>query len=257
MDAEALANAVFVDSRGRPPALAQRFPGLFGGEGEAITLERDGRLVAALVMRPLVWLDMTVIAIGLVAVEEEVRSRGLGHELLRAALSRVRERGIKSCVLWARRHELYVEAGFSLHDVGVLGEAAGLPGAPGVAVVAPAPVQLAPLRDPGAPARPAARWHTIPLPATEVRAAVTNDGYAVFGVHGDDRFVYELAGDPASFDALWQAVRAGARHVTINERHGSPAQIWLAAQGVRFKPQALALWRGPTPARYVPWLDRI
>ena len=274
----ALADAVFVHPRARLPGVRRRFPGLLEPDGlaEAVAIERDGEVLGALAVRPLSFREgAPVAAIGLVAVRPEHRSHGTGTELLQLARRRLEERGFMSAVLWARRHELYTRAGWRLHDEGVRAEVPGAPESAAPDGVAIAPVDalghapLAALRarwEPLAPERPAGWWHALPFPATEVRVAVAGDcarpgGYALFGVHEGERYLYELIGAPETFGALWQAVRAGCANLTINERRGGASHAWLAAQGVRFGAQALALWlalaaAAPQP-RHVPWFDRI
>ncbi|MGI8780931.1 MAG: GNAT family N-acetyltransferase [Solirubrobacteraceae bacterium] len=280
----ALADAVFVQPDGRTPGVARRFPGLLepGAPGEAVAVEQDGRIAGALALRPLAFPGLEherTAAIGLVAVEPDRRSRGVGAELLRIARRRLEELGVTSAVLWASRHELYERAGWRLLDHGVRGEAEGAPGEgrPAGIVVAPLdrldPRPLAALRalhDPDALERPAAWWGAIPFPGAQVHAVLAGHasapaGYALFGERGQERFLMELVGEPATFGPLWSAVRAGSQRVTVNDRRGAPSQSWLERGGVSFTDQRLALWLslggaagGPSPVgRHVPWFDRI
>jgi GNAT superfamily N-acetyltransferase len=281
-EVRALADAVFVEARDRPPGIARRYPGLLepGGEGEAVALEEDGRVAASLVLRPCgrpahgdPW---AVAMIGLVAVRPERRSLGLGRRLLRLARSRLEELAAGAAVLWAGRHELYEAAGWREADPGVRGEAAGADAGGLPAGVTAAPIGavdhagLNALRarwEPEAPERSAAWWATLPFPAAQVHAVLAGpvaapSAYALVGERAGERYVYELVGDPAAFEAVWAAVRAGCRRVTVNDRRGGVPHAWLAARGVPFVDHRLAMWlaldeRAPAIGRHVPWFDRI
>jgi predicted acetyltransferase len=83
--------------------------------------ELDGRIVASLVLYPLVvWVRgqrLPVIGVGSVAVSPEHRRRGVGEALMRAALREMRQRGSAFSMLYAFRGSYYRKLGYGVVEV--------------------------------------------------------------------------------------------------------------------------------------------
>lgn len=290
-EALALADEVFLRSRGRSGTVAGRFPAALGPDsgGEVVAALRGDALAGVAVARPFEWLGggsrRRLGMVGLVATRPEARRSGVASAVLEHAAERLALAGAEAAVVFAARHDLYLRLGWTPSDPGVLGEADAGTGDPehrGGGRAAPQVLvreldaEMAHVLwragesrpAPGVRRRPEALL-TVPPPAERVLALIAGSleapgGHAIVGVRGDEGYLYEIAGDEDALERLWSALTANLSRVLVNERRGSPAQTWLEGhREVAFGPQQLALWRslgagaaaGDWP--HVPWIDRI
>jgi hypothetical protein len=221
--------------------------------------------------------------IGMVWTHSDARGRGLATRLLEEILADQRAAGADFAVLWSALDAFYTARGWRAADCGMLGVAATP--RPPVAAARSTDVQSIPLATPNATRaiaavealrrhcpeatvpRAALDWRTVPLPATRCTLHVAEAAWALSG-HADDgrTWLYEMAGTPAAYAALWRAVARDAASITVNVADGSPAYDWLRRhEELHWQRQRLAYWQalGPRAANlnfarsYVPWFDRI
>lgn len=257
-----LLDAEFVFGKGRSISLRQRFPAVFCHDNlHHILLCADGEeIVAALAMRPFDWRDGSEIfrgaMIGMVYTQPARRGEGWASRLLTAAATQLRAEGVDFGVLWTGQPAFYARLGWEAADCSLLGE-----------------VELEPFSPQSADnvtTLPAQADAPLPLPAERVDwlRCVDNDqaAYALLGSHGTTGFLYELAGHPDSYAALWRAACRGRQRIFVNDRAGSPSWRWLTDHTrISWKNKNLAMWL-PLSGRvamprlgqwHIPYSDRI
>jgi predicted N-acetyltransferase YhbS len=263
-------DAEFISGRGRSVSLATRFPLLFAAAGanNVWTIRDDGRIAAALVIRPFDWVDhgrqFHAAMIGMVWTEPALRGTGLASRLLEHA-ARVLNGTADFAVLWTAQPDFYTRLGWIARDHASFGEIEG-----GNGVASGEPVAFESVRKyweilPQRALR-AHDWQPpLPLPATAIEMFVSGSAYAIAGRQGGKLFCHEFVGDPADFPGLFGRLRASCATLYFNERSGSQAHVWLAQNGVAWQGKPLAMWialrdRNSLAAAggwYIPWLDRI
>jgi GNAT superfamily N-acetyltransferase len=260
---EALLQEGFPSLRGRP--LSERFP---HAGPPLVALGAGGAILGTTATRAFRWQaggeDWRGLMIGLVFTLPEARGGGIAGRLLEAAVA---VEGLDFAVLWAARRDLYERHGWAAGDTGAVAEVRGRGGdGGGVPLDEALAARLAALRGTGGVQRAACDWLAVPPPALAVEAHVAGGAYALAGRRDGHGYVYELAGDPAGFGAVWDSLLGAYAQLLVNDSAGSPSGAWLERErGVRFAPRPLALWRALSPragdvARrgwYVPWLDRL
>ena len=271
-------DATFVTERGRTGSLASRFPNAMGQTAFSNTLVlRTGEEISSCcVMREFDWITPDAqwrgAMIGMVYTRAATRGRGYAAQVLSHAITQLHAKGVDFAVLWSGLDHYYENLGWMRHDRGIIGV---------LNVTLPPALSRHPLptfaqlnhlqreHQTQRVQRDAADWTVTPLPAhtTETAWAMADeDAYALFGLNGETRYVYEVVGKPESFPMLWHQISAGARQVYVNDVVGSAWHRWLIANtAMQFKDQALAHWRLLSPrahqARWrgwhIPWFDRI
>jgi predicted N-acetyltransferase YhbS len=271
-----LLDAEFIVSRGRSVSLAQRFPAVLHADNctNILLACRGGDIAAAIVIKPFDWIaaerSWRGAMIGMVYTRPSERGQGLASQLLRAAAQRLRADRLDFAVLWTAQPDFYRRLGWMSSDCGVLGRFASNGGtSAGCLRVGAGAVEALRLLDAIAyTPRGETNYRTLPLPAErlEVRASPCGAAYAIYGVTADRAYVYEFAGAPSGYAALWQEICALVRTIYVNERRGSAAEQWLMAHtDTAWRGQALAMWlplAEPACSRHwagwhVPFLDRI
>ena len=271
-------DATFVTDRGRTGSLASRFPNAMGemAFSNTVVLRQGEEISSCCVMREFDWITPDAqwrgAMIGMVYTKAAARGRGYAAQVLSHALTPLHAKGVDFAVLWSGLDHYYENLGWTRHDRGLLGT---LNLAPSPALShhpLPAVDRLSHLQRENQPQRMprnAVDWTVTPLPAstTEIFSAeADDDAYALVGLNGETRYVYEVVGKPTSFPMLWHQISAGARQVYVNDVVGSAWHRWLIANtAMQFKDQALAHWRLLSPrahqARWrgwhIPWFDRI
>ena len=271
-------DATFVTERGRTGSLASRFPNAMGQTAfsNTVVLRTGEEISSCCVMREFDWITPDAqwrgAMIGTVYTRAAARGRGYAAQVLSHALTPLHAKGVDFAVLWSGLDHYYENLGWTRHDRGLLGT---LNLAPSPALFhhpLPALDRLSHLQRENQPQRvprKAMDWTVTPLPASTTEifwAEADDDAYALVGVNGESRYVYEVVGKPANFPRLWQQICAGAGQVYVNDVVGSAWHRWLIANtAMQFKDQALAHWRLLSPralqARWrgwhIPWFDRI
>jgi len=112
---------VFFTERSRGLGLHLHFPWLGRDEGTLYAGLRDGEhWLAGLCIRPISTRTANAAAVGLVCVRAELRSQGLGRQLLEASLAALDDRGVDALTLWTGKPEVYRSHGFEVDDAGLL-----------------------------------------------------------------------------------------------------------------------------------------
>jgi GNAT superfamily N-acetyltransferase len=260
--------------------MAERYPGLLAGAGEAIVAVVGDELAATAVWRPFTWHDgdraWPAAMVGCVVTHPRHRGRGLGSAVMDGVRSRLIAHGAQVGVLWAGRHDFYERLGWLPADPGVRCDTsgdAGLPFPREVTTVQPAAgaatdlLAIHRLHATQRVERTAQTYATVPPPGDRVSAHVAGgEAYVLVAARGEQRYVLEFAGAPRHVAVLWDAVRSGPGAIVVNEQRGSAAERHLAEEhGLRFEAQDLALWLPLEPALpraclatwHIPWIDRI
>lgn len=275
----------FVFGKGRTISLSQRFPTVYCGDNLSnILLCTDGEaMLSALAMRPFDWcVDGEIFRgamIGAVYTHPARRGEGLASRLLETAATRLRDEGVDFGVLWTVQQAFYASLGWEAADCGVFGEievGRFSPESSGGVTTLPA--------EAGAPLLEGVRrrwlnamtlrrpddYRQLPLPAERVDVLWREDqgksAYALLGSSGTTGFLYELAGHPDSYPALWREACRGRQRMFVNDRANSPSCRWLADHaGIRWQNKNLAMWL-PLSGRVamsrlgqwaIPYFDRI
>lgn len=276
-----LIDDAFVSGKGRQISLQVRFPDLFApANRENLLVCKNGtEILGGLAMGDLRWRDGDEIfhgvMIGAVCIHPDHRGAGLGSRLLDRAAARIGAKRADFAVLWATRQSFYARLGWQCADSAAVAEIvpdhqAAWPAAR-VEVASPADwaetLDLQRLAHLGAaPLRSPDIYRRLPLPSESVWLYRTPTAYALAGQTGTTGYVYEMIGDPAQYDALWQALAAGKQRVIVNTHLDSPTCRWLADRiGTAAARTDQAMW---LPAAHrldvarcgqwqVPYLDRI
>lgn len=117
----------FFASRGRGISIEAHFPWIVDPDYQKsfILARGGGRVCAGLVLRDRPHSLGTRIAnvaeIGLVCVRHELRGKGLGTQIMNAAINHSRSCGIDAITLWASKHSFYEQLGFRLADPSLFG----------------------------------------------------------------------------------------------------------------------------------------
>lgn len=282
----ALLDEEFVFSKGRSGSLAQRFPAVLqvANCADILLACRGAAIAACVVVKRFDWITpertWRGAMIGMVYARPAERDKGLASQLLRVSEQSLRADGTDFAVLWAAQSGFYERLGWTATDCGIFGTwtcgggaaPAVLEGERATAGCAPAPVgAVEGLRFSGASGRMPrgpASYLTLPPPAERLQllASPCGKAYAIYGERADQAYVYEFGGTPSAFAPLWQDICAAHRTVYINDRRGSPSQMWLASlPGIQWRDQGLAMWltlaepacKSQFHEWYVPYLDRI
>jgi GNAT superfamily N-acetyltransferase len=263
-------DAEFIAARGRSVSLGARFPFLFeAANARNILLIRDGQTIAAaLVTRPCIWVDggknHDAAMIGMVWTEPAQRGKGLASRLLEYA-AEVLKNDADFAVLWTAQPDFYARLGWIPRDDARFGEIEGSGRARSGGPVAFERVRHLWEADAQRVTRDPNWKPPLPLPATSLEMFVAGHAYAIAGRQGDKLYCHEFRGDETDFPPLFEHLRESCKALCFNERGSSPAQRWLAHNGVAWQSRPLAMW---LPLRdgscldaasgwYVPWLDRI
>ena len=113
-------------------------------------------------------------------------------------------------------------------------------------------------------------YRQLPLPAERVDLLRHEDqdkaAYALLGSSGTTGFLYELAGHPDSYAALWREACRDRQRIFVNDSRDSPSALWLSRHtGIIWQNKRLAMWL-PLSARVtaprleqwvIPYFDRI
>lgn len=281
----------FVLARGRQGSLVARYPALFtaAARDDIFVVPHPTGPRACAIARPFVLAgndgDWQGAMIGMVWTHPAARGLGLATQVLAEILAVQRAAGRDFAVLWSALDGFYTARGWQAADCGMLGAADLAPmAAPATGDVRAACVESVPLAGPGADAaiarvedlrrdtpaacvaRDALAWRTVPLPAAHCALHLTADAWALSGHDGDRAWLYEMAGAPAAYAALWHAVTRDTAHIVVNVADDTPACAWLRAHApLQWQQQRLACWQALTPRAasldfsrcYVPWFDRI
>lgn len=251
----------FVFSKGREISLAQRFPGVLHERNlqNIFVACADSSIVSVIAAKHFKWITpeavLAGVMIGMVYTRPEYRGRGLASRVMLAAQDALRESEADFAVLWATRPEFYRRLGWIAGDCGCYATVAGQ-ALPDQVTRLSAPEQadldrISRLHSKWAAQRVArdSGWYAaVPPPAREVKFftqgnAQEGEAYAIVGKAGDTGYLYELTGDPSCFDVIWRAIKAGYRHIYINDRIGSASYAWFSQTGeVKWSKQSLAMW---------------
>jgi len=271
----ALLDEEFVYSRGRSVSLAERFPAALSQSDTTLLVAREGAdIVAALVLRPFVWLAVPRpwrgAMIGMVCTGRAHRGKGLASALMTEAMRWI-EAKADFGVLWTTQPHFYGRLGWRQADCGVLGRMRTAGSAPPMSAtevedLLPRIQAIREAQGGERTQRSPACYRTLIPPGSSREAILESDSYAVIGRLDATAYVYEIGGHPGGFAAIERALTVRYRNIYLNLEGGSPAHRWFAARTpVTWSEQSLAMWLPvsggagmPDPARcYVPFLDRI
>lgn len=277
--AVALADGEFIQARGRSGSLADRYPLAFDlASGNEIwgVFGLDRELISMTARRRVDWrfdgCDRAGSMIGLVCTHPNWRRRGLAGRILEHLVAAARADGDAFAVLWSGQGEFYQQRGWIAGDPGLLGT---LEAAPATGSHHPSPPDTAGIAaaqlirtavEPSLVRRTATAWRGCPIPCKSIDLYVEQDGYALVGrADGGLTILFEMLGDPASFETLWDLGVCGAREIYVNSHDGSPLRSWLSTKGLAWARQDLAHWISFTddfviPNAEMPWIpyfDRI
>jgi len=222
---------VFFAERNRGLDLRLHFPWLGRTEGALYAGLRDGgHWLAGLCVRPLSTSVANAAAVGLVCVRAELRSQGLGRQLLDASLAALDDRRVDALTLWTGKPEVYRSHGFETDDASLLIHVDGVE-----------PVARAPFEETSWPASTDTRG--LPPFALGARclrrghanAIVLRDpfGDAVAEWQGPDDAVSELLA--AAMPRQWRL------HATNDD--SLPAALRERGARLRSEPSRLQMWR--------------
>lgn len=273
----------FVFGKGRTLSLRQRFPTVFGRDNlPHILLCADAdEILSALAMRRFDWVADGEIFKGAMigAVYTQPARRGAGHasRLLAAAATQLRTEGTDFGVLWTGQPAFYTRLGWQAADCSVLGEIVpDLAQTPHDVTTQPAATATSSLEElrrrwlKAMTVRRPEDYRHVPLPAARVDLLWREDqgqaAYALLGSSGATGFLYELAGHPDGYAALWRTVCHERSRIYVNDRTDSPSCRWLSEHtGISWQNKSLAMWL-PLSERVtmpllgqwqIPYFDRI
>lgn len=280
----------FVHARGRQGSLVARYPALFtaAARDDIFVVPHPAGPRACAIARPFALAGhdgvRQGVMIGMVWTHPAARGQGLATQVLAEILAAQRAAGRDFAVLWSALDGFYTARGWQAADCGMLGRVELAPSTAPAGEARAACVESVPLAGPGADAaiahvealrrdtpaacvaRDALAWRTVPLPAAHCTLHLAADAWALSGHDGDRAWLYEMAGAPAAYAALWRAVTRDTAHIVVNVADDAPACAWLRAHvPLRWQRQRLACWQGLAPCAvspdfsrcYVPWFDRI
>lgn len=276
-----LLDEAFVFGKGRTVSLRLRFPTVFCHDNlHNLLLCSDGdEIASALAIRRFDWRDGSETfrgaMIGAVYTHPARRGKGFASHLLKMAETRLRAEKADFGVLWTGQPSFYARLGWVSADCGLLGEVepgASMPEPP--AGVTTMPIETgAPLLEKvrrewlnAMTLRRAEDYRQLPLPAERMDLLWREDAYALLGSSGTTGFLYELAGHPDGYPALWQEACRNRRRIFVNDRIDSPSCRWLTNHTrISWQNQNLAMWlplservAPPRPGQWViPYFDRI
>lgn len=276
-----LVDTVFLLGKSRCGSLVSRFPGVFLPENlsnlYAAVLDRG--VVGTLATKDVVvrqgQIRTIVRMVGLVAVKNEHRGRGIGRRLLRAAMDDLRRKERLS-VLWTTLPAFYAAEGWVSSDDGVVGEwqrsgvcndfSNALPAIECVDTMEA--IRQTWLTD--LTTREVIDYRKVPPAVDSVWCVVAGNlrepqAYALVGERGNTGIIYELIGDQRHFEELWSRVCRRFSAVFVNDCAGSASYQWcLQHCDMTWRRQELGMWfrvggeigdRRQLP--YVPFFDRI
>ncbi len=282
----AMLDQEFIHKKQRTLSFANRFPGVYclNNITNIYVIKEAGRVISSIAVKHSKWLadghTFDFAMVGGVCTSPEARGHGLASTILEHIGTALRGAGLDFAVLWTTQPSLYERIGWYPSDRGIFGTLSGKLTGKKVKSVSygrfiPQDVpRLEAIRAQWLPfhlIRKPTDYLTIPLPAQSVERFAFEDGYewsayAIVGRVNNTGYVYEVAGDPGAFPALWSAIGETYQIAYINDCVGSSSAHWLDTQGfVNWVPQNLAMWQILSPrltieqvqGMYIPFLDRI
>lgn len=280
-----LLNEEFIFGKARAISMHQRFPTVYNRNNlhNIIVCLDKNKIASALAMRQFDWREdgetLRGAMIGAVYTHPLRRKEGLASSLLKASAMKLREQGIDFGVLWSGQPSFYARLGWIAADCSVFGEIK-----PGNFDPEFSGDTTLMQMSAGAPLAESIRqrwlnniilrcpedYLQLPLPAESVNLLWHEDpqktAYALLGSNKETGFLYELAGHPDSFPALWQAACRGRRRLFVNDQADSPSCRWLTDHTeITWQRKNLAMWlplskRATLPRLeqwYIPYFDRI
>lgn len=263
--------------KGRRGRLAHFYPEVFASRetGRLYGLvDAHGEVVAALGARLAKIRSgdarMTAAMIGFVVTAPEHRGRGLGQRLMNGAAEHLRTSGVDLGVLWTRRNDLYLKAGWQIADPTLVGTWRGDAAARASATWTKAPFapalrrRLNRLRPQPALERPLMLYDKLPYPAERLWAATSPGAHVLVGENGDVAHALEWAGDPARVADLLVDVAHRWPDLTLRGTAADPVTRHLKRRGlVDFQPEPAGMWISlgrrfrKRDGIWIPRLDRI
>jgi hypothetical protein len=253
----------FIFSKKRCLSLSKRFPNTLSEENieHMRVAMSDGVMCGAYVIRLFNWVtgehSWHGAMVGMVWVDQLLRGKGIGAQLMVSATRFLHEKEVDFGVLWTGRHAFYERAGWVLSDRSLFGEVVKNTDQEYIGAVACRhltsidPSWLEDLRCRRSVCRvmrSTLDYCTVPIPADRVfcfsaKADDGSEGFALVGEQGSTGYLYEMVASPVLWAPIWTSVVGHFVRLFVNGYLGDPFSQWLGEKGyVVWHPQNKTMW---------------